>query len=472
MRNLTRLLCVFGLLLSVAFAQSLDETRKKAESGDADAQFNLGLMYANGDGVPKDSAEAVKWYRKSAEQGSALAQTNLGLMYANGTGVPKDAVEAVKWYRLAAEQGLDSAQFTLGVMYANGTGVPKDAVEAVKWFRKSAEQGNAAAQFNLGWMYDTGNGVPKDEVEAVKWYRKAAEQGEPIAEFALGEMYANGRGVPKNETEAVKWYRKAAEQRLALAQMKLGDIYVAGKGVAPDFIEAHAWFNIAGASGHPLANLQLNIVQQYLTPLAIAEATDLARERLKAIKLRPQPWLPNLGGDLVKPVEDIASSPPDKPVKDAHTLSFGSKPVPKLDIDPKRPRASQQVVKQQQVRPAILTENKFGTANIGNIAVDAKWSNYGAYLQRMIDTVQVQWERILIENKTNPPSGSTVTVRIVLNSEGRIAQILEVANHSTDQGSRACVSGITDRAPYGPWTDDMKAMLGESQEMTFTFYYQ
>lgn len=141
-------------------------------------------------------------------------------------------------------------------------------------------------------------------------------------------------------------------------------------------------------------------------------------------------------------------------------------------IDPKRPRARPQVVKQQQVRPAILTENKFGTSNIGNIAVDAKWSNYGAYLQRMIDTVQVQWERILIESKTYPPSGSTVTVRFILNDEGRIAQIVDVVSHSTDQASRACVSGITDRAPYGPWTDDMKAILGTQQVMTFTFYYQ
>ncbi|MBI4624881.1 MAG: hypothetical protein HY736_16905 [Verrucomicrobia bacterium] len=158
----------------------------------------------------------------------------------------------------------------------------------------------------------------------------------------------------------------------------------------------------------------------------------------------------------------------------------GAKDVPLIEgatatqpaIDPKRPRARPQVVKQQQVRPAILAENKFGTTNIGNIAVDAQWSNYGAYLQRMIDTVQVQWERILIESKTYPPSGSTVTVKFILDDAGRIAKIVDVDNHSTDLASRACISGITDRAPYGPWTEDMKAVLGSQQEMTFTFYYQ
>jgi len=141
-------------------------------------------------------------------------------------------------------------------------------------------------------------------------------------------------------------------------------------------------------------------------------------------------------------------------------------------IDPKNPRPRPQVVRQQQVRPAILAENKFGTSNIGPIAVDARWSNYGNYLQRMIDTVQVQWERLLIESKTYPPSMSSVTVRFVMNSEGNIARILEVDSRSTEQAARACVSGITDRAPYGPWTEDMKAVLGEEQEMTFRFYYQ
>jgi hypothetical protein len=65
-----------------------------------------------------------------------------------------------------------------------------------------------------------------------------------------------------------------------------------------------------------------------------------------------------------------------------------------------------------------------------------------------------------------------VVVKFILNSEGKIARIVNVDNHSTDSGAGACVSGITDRAPYGPWTDDMKASLGEEQELTFAFHYQ
>ena len=88
-----------------------------AEQGDAEAQYNLALMYEDGLGVPQDYKEAVKWYCLSAEQGDADAQFNLGQMYRKGEGVPQDYKEAVKWYRLSAEQGIAQAQYNLGVMY-------------------------------------------------------------------------------------------------------------------------------------------------------------------------------------------------------------------------------------------------------------------------------------------------------------------------------------------------------------------
>lgn len=141
-------------------------------------------------------------------------------------------------------------------------------------------------------------------------------------------------------------------------------------------------------------------------------------------------------------------------------------------IDPQRPRPRPTIVKQQQVRPAIFAENKIGTSNIGPIAVDARWSNYGAYLQRMIETVQLQWEQILHESKIYPTSGSSVEVKFIMNSEGAITRIVNVESTATDAASRACMSAITDRSPYGKWTEDMTAVLGDQQEMTFKFFYQ
>ena len=81
------------------------EIRAKAEQGDAAAQFSLGVIYAKGQGVAQDYAEAAKWYRKAAEQGYTPAQCKLGTMYVQGHGVTRDYAEAVKWYRKAAEQG-------------------------------------------------------------------------------------------------------------------------------------------------------------------------------------------------------------------------------------------------------------------------------------------------------------------------------------------------------------------------------
>ena len=84
------------------YATALREWRPLAGQGDADAQYNLGLMYHSGKGVPQDYAEAVKWYRKAAEQGHADAQYDLGSKYAKGQGVAQDYVRAYMWFNLAA----------------------------------------------------------------------------------------------------------------------------------------------------------------------------------------------------------------------------------------------------------------------------------------------------------------------------------------------------------------------------------
>ncbi len=96
--------------------------KPRAEQGNAAAQYILGLMHSNGQGVAQDYKTAVKWYTQAAEQGLAVAQYILGVMYANGQGVAQDYKAAVKWFTLAAEQGLADAQNNLGVMYANGQG--------------------------------------------------------------------------------------------------------------------------------------------------------------------------------------------------------------------------------------------------------------------------------------------------------------------------------------------------------------
>ena len=112
-----------------------------------------------------------------ANQGAAYAQSNLGFRYYNGDGVPENMAEAVKWYRIAADQGKVDAQFNLGVIYERGIGVPENDAEAVKWYRKAADHGDAEAQYNLGVMYYNGDGVPENDVRAYVWWSMAKTQG-------------------------------------------------------------------------------------------------------------------------------------------------------------------------------------------------------------------------------------------------------------------------------------------------------
>ncbi|MCH8325869.1 MAG: sel1 repeat family protein, partial [Bacteroidetes bacterium] len=94
------------------------------------AQFQLGYLYNNG----RDYQKSFYWFEKAAEQGVAAAQYNLGIIYADGYGVLKDNKEAITWYKKAANQGYAKAQYDLGVLYSKGELVLKDYKEAITWY--------------------------------------------------------------------------------------------------------------------------------------------------------------------------------------------------------------------------------------------------------------------------------------------------------------------------------------------------
>ena len=98
------------------YATAMREWQPLAKQGHTVAQYNLGLLYANGQGVLKDDAQARQWYEKAAVQGHEAAQVNLGGLYDYGRGVPQDFKMAVKWYRRSANQGNDLAQRSNGLL--------------------------------------------------------------------------------------------------------------------------------------------------------------------------------------------------------------------------------------------------------------------------------------------------------------------------------------------------------------------
>ena len=139
--------------------------------------------------------EAVRWYRQAADEGDPEAQYNLGVMYNFGRGVPQSDAQAMMWYREAAGQGIADAAFRLGFMYASGAGYPI-------WLHD---------QFYDEEAFDNaGRDVPQDDAEALKWHRIAAEQGHALAQYSLGVMYVDDKGVPRDDVQAHLWFNLAA----------------------------------------------------------------------------------------------------------------------------------------------------------------------------------------------------------------------------------------------------------------------
>jgi hypothetical protein len=143
-----------------------------AASAPAAAQADLSdarAAYAQG-----DFATAALLLKIMADGGDPTAQFELGLMHANGIGVGQDLRIAARWFRRAADGGHAEAQFQYGALVYRGQAVVQDHREAAVWFRRAAQQGHADAQVNLGFMHERGDGLPQDDVQAHKWFNLAA----------------------------------------------------------------------------------------------------------------------------------------------------------------------------------------------------------------------------------------------------------------------------------------------------------
>lgn len=126
--------------------------RTAAEQGNAEAQFNLAVLYSRGEGVEMDGREAIAWYTRAAEQGHAPAQFNLGAAYLDGRLVPSDERQAAAWWLQAAEQDFVQAQFNIGSLYCRGIGVERDIENCKYWYGRAAANGDSHAQEMLQRM--------------------------------------------------------------------------------------------------------------------------------------------------------------------------------------------------------------------------------------------------------------------------------------------------------------------------------
>lgn len=274
------------------------DTIRQAHLGVREAQYEVGLMYANGIGTAQNLALAIEWVAKAADRGLASAQYLLGTRYALGIVVERDERIALGWYLSAAQQGHAKATLALGkffsephvalanahieiaaqagnaeAQYAWAIALGKQADSAsdrktvVRWLASAAKLGHSKAQVLLGKAYATGSGVAQDLEQAREWLRIAVRQNSPLAFVALAELDAQGgrgpvtraslRGRSTERRETREHWDKVQAGQDAEETFALGVMFEKGLGVAVDLDRAVELYRIAAERGDPQAQCAL-----------------------------------------------------------------------------------------------------------------------------------------------------------------------------------------------------------------------
>lgn len=273
-------------------ANRLEDLANQAEAGDAEAEFQLGRAYEEGNGIPQDDQLAFKWYKKSADQGNVKAENSLGIMYSIGRGVSQNKQDAAQWF-LKATDGCDpNGAYNLAIAYYNGDGVVRDAGFAFVWLLVARQCGNyemqttldrisaeiTATQREIGeWkfvhylltnpefkpevnpllttvatdhpnlsidvcrVYTTEGSHWYSDENAQRWCQKAVAQKKWEACIILGKM-AEGQN---NYKKAFELYQKAENHYPGLGAEYLGLLHFEGKGVKHDPAKAYFWLYLA-----------------------------------------------------------------------------------------------------------------------------------------------------------------------------------------------------------------------------------
>lgn len=291
-----------------------------ANSGSAEAAFELGQAYSRGAGVEPSDTEALKWWLKAGRQDYIPAYKQLGKAYQSGNGVERDLEQAKDWFTKAANNGDEEAaeiaadlkvvlshidgttpeaKYAMALAYERGDVLPVNFPKAERLLQESAEAGYAPAQA----LY--GDRIHDNPVEALNWHRLAAEQGYAPSQTYIGLKHTKGDGgLSQSNAEARKWFNLAAaqgdkdaikalkilasnEERVsklrvtaqqgdADSQRLLGLAYQNGEGVEYDVNEALHWYERAAASGDADSQILLGWLHGY--------STDIEHDLITALK--------------------------------------------------------------------------------------------------------------------------------------------------------------------------------------------
>ena len=176
-----------GTEVDVGKAKEL--TRKAAELGCAPAQHEIGKVLL---GEKDRKSEAIEWITRSSDNGYRIAQFDLGTMYLQGDGVKFDPKLGMELLTSSAEKRYASAAYKLGEIFDKGQyGFKKDPEEAIKWYKRAQKIGYVGAELRLAQIYQNGEGVERDLFQCIKYYKLADQHGWHYANNMLMEIFAN-----------------------------------------------------------------------------------------------------------------------------------------------------------------------------------------------------------------------------------------------------------------------------------------
>jgi uncharacterized protein len=229
---------IVGLLLSLAlsgaakadFLTAYESYRKgdyataapamqgMAQGMDPVACYFLGIMNLYGSqNFTADPDRARAWFEEAASKGFAMAEYNLGVMYLYGRGVPIDYAAARGWLIKASDHGVPRAKFQLGRLYEKGLGVPLDMNEAKRLYRDGTEQARSSVDANSGTLFVNSESITLEFAQSREWYLGAAAKGDAEAQLNAGRLYATGKGIQRDYVQAYLLLGRAAAQGMAEA---------------------------------------------------------------------------------------------------------------------------------------------------------------------------------------------------------------------------------------------------------------
>lgn len=281
----------------------------RALEGDAEAQFELAMLYYQGQGVAKDKNKGLAWLTRAAENNHTKAQWYLGSNVYGGAG---QTDKQIHWLKLAAAKDdtvarlaaadlaealyksgqidealavyrklsqVPSSRYAAGAMLKLGFHYARQSGDSAQkqsfdWFKKAADLDNDQAQFATGMGYFAGRGTAMDKSLAAEYFRRAANAGLAEAQYTLATLYMQGSGVGRDAAQGEFWFRKAAEQGLAVAQFFLCQMYIAGDGVPAKPEQGFLWCRKAAEQGDDGAQYALG--QLYESGVGVTRDDALA----------------------------------------------------------------------------------------------------------------------------------------------------------------------------------------------------